>query len=963
MVDEDSPSDNQSIDWLTAPSPTQQCANNDFSDDETIDPFVEAIAERERCVNGIKTNDCIDVTATSHSLESNETVDLKSNPDCSNSAIKARLRIVEYESEIRHDNILSPATRTLNNLSQSQQSANLFYDMSQLEYDVAESLVLQRHNDGTRNTRDIPTGERRFTGTKIAKNECRKRKTGDEKHKDSENKENYKQKPKKSNPSTYNRAISIETVDARTGKLLSCFPSLNAVAKSLGVFPTKVKRAIATKEVCKGVIFRYSQQDSKKSSSSNVATDHVRGLSQRLRFDDESSLSDQGSEENMRSRSSSVLCKTRIDSKAKKDVANAIDKDTVQKSKHKIPTTEPVFLPYEQCRKPELPSNAISSSKEKNEASTEMNNFVIEYIAIGEEGALGLNIGLAKPPSQLIEFVIQKHKGASMYRNECVRNKSDPINSTVVVEKAMVVIDAAKNSLGERYGIRPNDWIFFVSHKNCTAKRDGTLYLDYDKTKEELKTGRRPISFAIARLNRSRTFQQSYIVANKSTSVVSPTCTINASKQTFVTSPSNTKTTLQGTNDGRGNSPRSTNIVPTSTIGCSDSNVLEVEFCHLCRSEMFHTNISARTHHPWCRKNPFFCKSGASILFERMMNGMRSGCKACTYEMQEGSTCPKTMQHSKQCKLYQDRIKEVNEVNRENGQTGIAKIEKPYPSIQSNAIQSKKCDMDLSDSDISSAGESESVYQGQSPGPRQWLGPIANKTLSQTALNTEKRQSSSTLDNPRRKKSTQTTTCASMHTHQKPTSLQASERVGQVHVLKNVAAPSSCSRNVLDNRAVRGNASHANEDRLIPFGARTPDENEEIADESHEKPTISWYACENQWGEENWCDIDVVAFRTDRLYSTVEMMALAGEQRFIIFPFVVQYPHYHKTHCTPEEGFQAITLKRNFLATLPWGFTIKCHDFGGACLVKTVDLISPATSAVSSCDKIIHNLNLSSHYF
>ena len=86
------------------------------------------------------------------------------------------------------------------------------------------------------------------------------------------------------------------------------------------------------------------------------------------------------------------------------------------------------------------------------------------------------------------------------------------------------------------------------------------------------------------------------------------------------------------------------------------------------------------------------------------------------------------------------------------------------------------------------------------------------------------------------------------------------------------------------------------------------------------------------------------------LYSTHQSL----EHHEVILPSpryelhaVVERSKYRRTHHTPEEGFEALILRRNHLATLPWGFSLRRDEFGGACLVDAVDPASFAETAVS----------------
>jgi hypothetical protein len=57
---------------------------------------------------------------------------------------------------------------------------------------------------------------------------------------------------------------------------------------------------------------------------------------------------------------------------------------------------------------------------------------------------------------------------------------------------------------------------------------------------------------------------------------------------------------------------------------------------------------------------------------------------------------------------------------------------------------------------------------------------------------------------------------------------------------------------------------------------------------------------------------------------------------------------YLDSHRSPEGGgYSVLRLTRDRAALVPWGFTVRNHEFGGACLVNSVEPLSPAENAVS----------------
>ena len=108
--------------------------------------------------------------------------------------------------------------------------------------------------------------------------------------------------------------------------------------------------------------------------------------------------------------------------------------------------------------------------------------------------------------------------------------------------------------------------------------------------------------------------------------------------------------------------------------------------------------------------------------------------------------------------------------------------------------------------------------------------------------------------------------------------------------------------------------------------------------------TISWVSCDNPWGPGGVLDGDVVLYAPYRGIGDPEAL-FPSSRRFVSCPFS-KSSRYLKTHRTPDEGLQALTLTRDVMCNRPWGFTTYRHEFGGACLVARVDPSGPASAAV-----------------
>lgn len=115
-----------------------------------------------------------------------------------------------------------------------------------------------------------------------------------------------------------------------------------------------------------------------------------------------------------------------------------------------------------------------------------------------------------------------------------------------------------------------------------------------------------------------------------------------------------------------------------------------------------------------------------------------------------------------------------------------------------------------------------------------------------------------------------------------------------------------------------------------------------------------WLPCPNPWGkvEHEEGDIVIVSpFQSESahdLISTFHQGPAGGLPKRFAFEPMGQNSPYLKSHRSPDRGgYTVLRLTRDRAALTPWGFTVKYHEFGGACLVDTVRALSPADSAVS----------------
>ncbi|KAL3945175.1 MAG: hypothetical protein SGBAC_000778, partial [Bacillariaceae sp.] len=106
---------------------------------------------------------------------------------------------------------------------------------------------------------------------------------------------------------------------------------------------------------------------------------------------------------------------------------------------------------------------------------------------------------------------------------------------------------------------------------------------------------------------------------------------------------------------------------------------------------------------------------------------------------------------------------------------------------------------------------------------------------------------------------------------------------------------------------------------------------------------LRWIPCEDDpWGPPGHVDGDVLLYGPQE--GIPHQSFIIPSQRFALDPFTAS-SLYRNTHCTPEEGYSMLSLRREPLGRRPWGMKLIWDEFGHACLIGSVDPLSPATAA------------------
>jgi hypothetical protein len=324
----------------------------------------------------------------------------------------------------------------------------------------------------------------------------------------------------------------------------------------------------------------------------------------------------------------------------------------------------------------------------------------------------------------------------------------------------------------------------------------------------------------------------------------------------------------------------------------SPGSSMPVPFCVKCNAGQ------ALVHHAWCPQHPHFHKSGAKFVLDRMLMGAREmACLTCQEEYRRGSRSQQA--HSLQCREYSK-----------------AKAVASDPAV---AMEGPSGSRAKNNGNVESQGARAARHHQIKRAGRANHQARERRSDSDNASDYEG-CSLSTVELARRAN----LNGAGGHGHQ---SLPTRSKANSEKQL-----PPKHSR------------------AITPMAREIADSDTEEENEGDLSVVIEWIKAPSPWGAEDYKEGDAALF-TNENPGREHFEALLPSPRFEWNPFAVSKT-YSMTHRTNEEGFQVIELRRDPLAQLDWGFTAERHEFGGACLVTSVDPVSPAASAVRSRNKM-----------
>jgi len=401
-----------------------------------------------------------------------------------------------------------------------------------------------------------------------------------------------------------------------------------------------------------------------------------------------------------------------------------------------------------------------------------------------------------------------------------------------------------------------------------------------------------------------------------------------------------------------------------------------VSFCKSCQKP----NSTSRAHHALCPQHPHFENSGALQKLQLIRRGVDMGCEACKHFYQNGRIVDPTIIHIDKCPRRKQPLRQNGEILVVNETATSVEKNQGGGTAASSKSRSKGGAVSKKNTFVSGTTEkstkstskkkavSGKAAAGKKTGTTKKRGNTVKKTAGQKSSTGRGSQSATiassnpasqdTSTDARIHQSTQDTfgsTVASStgrRTRKKPRYEYESDSDSEVDFDgKENMRPSSM-------RSVAKRTKFVEKDSAVPIVVekkqlvalapkkkttkkKGPPQVSKSNVDTQMKP--SWVPCANPWGPSGYQEGDVVLVTPSGGFTNHE--TIYGGDRFTVSPFGSD-SDYDNTHRTPSEGFDVILLTRDPNAEHPWGFTYRRHEFGGACLVASVDALSPAASAV-----------------
>ena len=372
-----------------------------------------------------------------------------------------------------------------------------------------------------------------------------------------------------------------------------------------------------------------------------------------------------------------------------------------------------------------------------------------------------------------------------------------------------------------------------------------------------------------------------------------------------------------------------------------------------CCRKCSNPSLSVQNHHYLCSKHQDFHNAGSKEKLIILLSGVRDGCEACIYEVENGRK-KSSLGHNLKCEMSSKKS---------SSKTASKATSKAASKVASKVASKATIEAPSRKSSVSGTRSSNAKNKAS--------GKTSNSAASKKVGQQKRASATSDISkqgSPKKRKGAKASTCSEDTGEPSNLNTNASSTL-KIASAKEGAATESRGGNIQHNRTAAstpkiadakkvqeiekrgGNIQHSSV-QVTP--APTDPVPEQTSREACHTPLLltddisvpKWVPCTNPWGDRAHCDGDFTLFSTADYTSAFEVYG-SNPKRFVMSPFDTESSLYHKTHFSQEEGgFRVLQLTRDRLALRSWGFRFCCHDFGGACLVTEVEPMSPADSAV-----------------
>jgi hypothetical protein len=353
-----------------------------------------------------------------------------------------------------------------------------------------------------------------------------------------------------------------------------------------------------------------------------------------------------------------------------------------------------------------------------------------------------------------------------------------------------------------------------------------------------------------------------------------------------------------------------------------------VPFCRLCNGRP-----RQRVHHSWCPKLPLFLKGKANKVLEKILLGVSLGCNGCAQQYETGRIV-EDLKHSDDCRSASE--KDSNKKSKDSQRsTGGGRQRERLDQCSLTSL----CSDDKPSQDV--------VADVQGISSRKPM-PVVNTSLiidsslpilqsvNPTSIEGATVLFEDTADKPSDKRSRESNNLTA-HAKRPPTANKEKAK-------KATKASANTTEIVASKLQCKASTPHA-DDSCLNSNSDKYDSYWELDSIGDDKvATTIWEPCENPWGGEREMEkSDVVVYTS--LYGIGHHETLLPSRRFAVDPFSTSQ-RYHSTHKSLMEGCEVVRLKRDTSVSKDWGFDWARHDFGGACLVTSVNDNLPASISV-----------------